>query len=389
MKNAFCLLALLFLTACAAPPIYITPKVTTSLNKEATTTGLEKVKTAKFQIKQIEKIDLHDFKRAFIKKYGSEEEFKKQFQTDLSNSLNKEATTTTEIFDLEITKLVVDSYADIYFSPYPLPGTGMVPVTTTTEYCVIKIDFCVKTPSGEIILEGRAAERTAECQLPHLNQSKLANAVSGVQQHLVDYIRGRMPSENIYGSDSTGELSKSVNIQEPLPLGIQSVVIQAVPIKPGTIKNVKGLTDAHQLFARYVKDALAPKKPGWQIKLADEEGALTDRDITISTELLDIDGGSVALRFWMGFGMGETHSRVQVSILDKTGRDLVTAEISERTLGHGGEIETRLESNETMARRNLQSLAGDVAEFIMDPAGFKKKHDDGSITEQPSGADGP
>jgi hypothetical protein len=148
-----------------------------------------------------------------------------------------------------------------------------------------------------------------------------------------------------------------------------------VPLKPGAIKNVEGLTEAHQLFARYVKDALAPKQPGWQIKLADEEGALPDRDITIRTELLEINGGSAALRFWIGLGTGATQSRVKVSILDKTGRDLATAEISERTMCPIGAC---VESNEATARRNLQGLAGEVAEFIMDPAAYEKKQQAGS-----------
>jgi len=141
------------------------------------------------------------------------------------------------------------------------------------------------------------------------------------------------------------------------------------------LKNVEGLADAHQLFARYLKDALAPKQPGWQVKVADEQGALADRDIIISTELLEIDGGSAALRFWIGLDTGATQSRVRVSILDKTGRDLLTTEISERTICPVGAC---TESNEAIADRNLQSLAGDVAEFILDPAGYQKKREAGS-----------
>jgi len=177
------------------------------------------------------------------------------------------------------------------------------------------------------------------------------------------------------GCVSTGELAKNVNIQAPLPSGIRTVVIQAVPMKPGALKNVEGLADAHQLFARYLKDALAPKQPGWQVRVADEQGALADRDIIISTELLEIDGGSAALRFWIGLDTGATQSRVRVSILDKTGRDLLTTEISERTICPVGAC---TESNEAIADRNLQSLAGDVAEFILDPAGYQKKREAGS-----------
>ncbi len=172
------------------------------------------------------------------------------------------------------------------------------------------------------------------------------------------------------GCVSVAELPKRVNIQAPLPQGTRLVLIQAMPMKPGTIKNVESLTDAPQQLARSVKAALALKQPGWQIQLADEEGATPDRDITIRMELLEIDGGSAALRFWIGLNTGATQSRVSVLILDKTGRDLATAEISESTICPVGAC---VESNEATVRRNLQSLAGDVAEFIMDPAEFEKK----------------
>jgi hypothetical protein len=161
-----------------------------------------------------------------------------------------------------------------------------------------------------------------------------------------------------------------VNLQAPLPQGTRSVVIQAMPVKPGTIKNVERLTDAPQLFARSMKDALALKQPEWQIQLAEEAGAIPDQALTITTELLEIDGGSAALRFWIGLGTGAIQSKVKVSILDNTGRDLATAEISERTLCPVGAC---VESTEAMVRRNLQSLAGDVVEFILDPAEYEKK----------------
>jgi len=172
------------------------------------------------------------------------------------------------------------------------------------------------------------------------------------------------------GCVSIAELPERINIQAPLPQDIRSVVIQAMPMRPGTIKNVENLTDAPQLFARYVKDALALKRPGWQIKLADEESAMPDRDIIITTELLEIDGGSAALRFWIGLTTGATQSTIAVSVLDKTGNNLATGKISERTICPVGAC---VESNEDTVRRNLQSLARDVAEFIMDPAEYEKK----------------
>lgn len=172
------------------------------------------------------------------------------------------------------------------------------------------------------------------------------------------------------GCVSTAQLPEPISIQAPLPQDIRSVVIQAMPMRPGTIKNVENLPDAPQLFARDVKDALTLKQPSWQIKLAEEVDAMPDRDITITTELLEIDGGSAALRFWIGITTGAAQSTVAVSILDKPGKNLATAKISERTICPVGAC---VESNEDTVRRNFRDLAAEVAEFIMNPAEYAKK----------------
>jgi hypothetical protein len=174
------------------------------------------------------------------------------------------------------------------------------------------------------------------------------------------------------GCVSTGELPEHANIQGPLPQGVEAAVIRAMPMSPGTIKNVEklSLTDAPPLFAGYVKDALALKQPGWQVRVADAEGAMPDQHLTISTELLEIDGGSAALRFWIGLNTGATLSRVKVSILDMAGKDVASAKISERTACPVGAC---TDSTEAMVQRNLKNLAEDVAEFAVDPAGYDKK----------------
>ncbi len=174
------------------------------------------------------------------------------------------------------------------------------------------------------------------------------------------------------GCVSTGELPEHANIQASLPQGIESAVIRAMPMSPGTIKNVDklSLTDAPPLFAGYVKDALALKQPGWQIRIADTEGAMPDQHLIITTELLEIDGGSAALRFWIGLNTGATLSRVKVSILDRAGKDVASAKISERTACPVGAC---TESTEAIVQRNLKNLAEEVAEFIVDPAGYEKK----------------
>jgi len=173
------------------------------------------------------------------------------------------------------------------------------------------------------------------------------------------------------GCVSTGEMPEHATIHGPLPQDIRSVVVQAMPMKPEAIKNVEKLTpaDATAQFAGYLQDALAQKQPAWQIKLADERGTPSDQDLTIATELLEIDGGSAALRFWIGLNTGGVQSKVKVSIAGKTG-DIASANISERTVCPAGAC---TESTEAMVQRNLKNLAADVAEFIVDPAGYEKK----------------
>jgi hypothetical protein len=77
------------------------------------------------------------------------------------------------------------------------PNTPGHMQTTSIEFCVIKLSYIVKNKEGATLLEGQVQERTAKGEFLHPNQSKLANAVQGVQKHLVDYLRGRMAAENI------------------------------------------------------------------------------------------------------------------------------------------------------------------------------------------------
>src|SRR5262245_56603039 len=115
------------------------------------------------------------------------------------------------------------------------------------------------------------------------------------------------------GCVSTGELPEHASIHGPLPQHVRSVAIPAMPMKPGTIKNVEKLTlaDAPPLFTGYLRDALALKQPSWQIKPTGGEGAPSDPDLVMTTELLEIDGGSAALRFWIGLNTGAILSRVK------------------------------------------------------------------------------
>lgn len=172
------------------------------------------------------------------------------------------------------------------------------------------------------------------------------------------------------GCTSVEETAESVRVQAPLPKDARSAVIRAQPMKEGALKNVKGLHDAPQFFARVLKSELIPRHPGWQIALAGEKGAVSNPDVTVNTELLEVDGGSAALRFLIGLGAGAVVSRVKVSVVDRTGRELAASEISERTSCPLGAC---AEDNEPLVRQNLKALAHGAAQFIADPAEYEKR----------------
>ena len=183
---------LLSLVACTPkPPIYV---VTT-----ASADSLRPLRDAAFRIKPVAKIDLHDFKRAFVKKYGSEAAFIEGFQKDLAQALSEGvATGVGSAYVLELPRLDVDSVSLGYWTSVG-GGPNMPPqqVYHSTEYCVITLDYRVKDASGRELLGGTVREKTAKGEFLHPNQSKLANAVQGVRAHLVDYLRGRLAPENI------------------------------------------------------------------------------------------------------------------------------------------------------------------------------------------------
>ena len=172
------------------------------------------------------------------------------------------------------------------------------------------------------------------------------------------------------GCVSVAEMPEQVRVQAPLPQGTQSIAIRSAPVKPGTIKNVDSLADPSQLMTGYVRDALMLKQPTWQIRSADERGASPEGDIVATVEFLTIDGGSAALRFFIGFSAGSAQSKVRVVILDKTGKELASATLSERTMCPLGSCP---EGNEATIKRNLRNLAGEVAEFIENPTQYEKK----------------
>lgn len=102
----------------------------------------------------------------------------------------------------------------------------------------------------------------------------------------------------------------------------------------------------------------------------EEEGVVPDGGIAVMTELVNIDGGNEALRRWIGLGTGAVVSTVKVSVLDRTGRELATGQLSNRTMCPVGWC---TESNEATVRRNLESLAEETAKLIIDPAEYQKE----------------
>ena len=176
------------------------------------------------------------------------------------------------------------------------------------------------------------------------------------------------------GCVSTAELQEGVRVQAPVPPDTHAVVIRPTMLRPDALKNVEGLTDAPQVFARSLRDALQKQRPAWASTLADAQSVLPERGIAVTTELLNIDGGSAALRFWIGLNTGAAESAVKVSVLDKMGAELATTQIANRTICPVGAC---VGSNEETLRTNLEGLAEETAAFIINPAAYQKRKQSG------------
>lgn len=171
------------------------------------------------------------------------------------------------------------------------------------------------------------------------------------------------------GCVSTAEVSERSNSQAPLPANVQSVTIRALPMKPGAAKNVEGVADAPRILAGYVKDALVTKRPALKVSVADGASAASGEDVAMTLEVLDIEGGNAALRFWIGLGTGATQTVARVSTADKSGKTFASGKLSERTVCPVGAC---TEANDAMVRRNLHDLAAEIVAFVLDPAQYEK-----------------
>jgi hypothetical protein len=171
------------------------------------------------------------------------------------------------------------------------------------------------------------------------------------------------------GCVSTEAVTGLVSVQTPVPQEVRLAAIRALPMPPDSLKNVQGLQDAPQLFAREIRDALAPRYPAWRIALIGAQEPAADADLVIVAELVEIDGGSAAMRFWIGFGAGAIVSKAKVSMLDAAGRTVAASEISQRTTCPTGACG---DENEVLVRQNLKALAANAAEFVANPAAYQR-----------------
>ncbi len=170
---------------------------------------------------------------------------------------------------------------------------------------------------------------------------------------------------------SVADLPKPVSISGPIPADTRSLLVRVAPSNPDAVKNAGGLTDPGPFLARYIKDAVALKQPAWEVTII-EPGASQSLagDLSVSAQILSIDGGSAGLRFWIGFSAGATESTAAVSLADKAGKELAQATITERTMCPIGAC---IDSNEDNIQRNLKSLADEIASFINDPTAYGKE----------------
>jgi hypothetical protein len=171
------------------------------------------------------------------------------------------------------------------------------------------------------------------------------------------------------GCTSVHESADQLHVGKSYAQGPKVAAIEVLPTKSDAVKNVSGLGDISLLFGNNLKKPLIPMHPDWQIRMAGEAAGEPTQDLTIKTEILQIDGGSAAMRFWVGFGAGAVSSTVKISVVDNTGRLLASSEITERTICPMGAC---TEDNKTIVLENLDQLAVAAATFISDPAAYEK-----------------
>ena len=172
------------------------------------------------------------------------------------------------------------------------------------------------------------------------------------------------------GCVSYSNLPDAIRVHGSIPQNTQTVSIQSLPMKQGAMMNVEDPLDPPLLLARSLKEVLARKRPGWKIEIDSGQASPIRSDIAVRAEIVEVDGGSAGARFWIGFNAGAAQSTIRVSILDRAGKELAVAPISHSTMCPLGWC---TDSNKMMIQRNLQSLAEEVAEFVVNPSEYEKR----------------
>lgn len=185
------LMLLLALACVPRPPVYV--------RTASPAERLASLKEARFLVQSMAQVDVEEFKRSFEKRYGSKEAFIEGFRKDLIARLEAGAASEAPAYRLELPSLRVTNDVvswTVMRGGGPMGGPPMME-THSTEFCVIRLAYRVVDAAGAPVLEGTVEERTAKAEFLHPHQSKLANAVEGVQTHLVEYLRGRLPGEHV------------------------------------------------------------------------------------------------------------------------------------------------------------------------------------------------
>jgi len=90
-------------------------------------------------------------------------------------------------------------------------------------------------------------------------------------------------------------------------------------------------------------------------------GAAQDNTVILEGSFTEFNGGSRALRFWVGFGAGKTYLKVKGHLLDaKSGKELVTFEDQEA----GFKGVASMENFEDLFPHQAQGLGQNIGEFI-------------------------
>jgi hypothetical protein len=164
---------------------------------------------------------------------------------------------------------------------------------------------------------------------------------------------------------------QQLSVGSQVPQNIQSVEVHLLPMAAGIVKNFDQSKVSPQMLVRSLKSLLEAKRPDWQIFVVDAMTSPAQGDIRVVTEMIEIDGGSAGLRFWIGFNAGATQSTARITIKDKSGGDVASGNISASRMCPIGACTI---SNETMIEETLRELASEIAEFVVNPTEYQKRH---------------